>query len=276
MTYKLKIRKTKPFELFNNLEKDDLAELGVFLKTVEIPKKKGKEIVAEHLWVKIDRTVFESNEIYRGELTEEPKYLKQMHRGDTIAFSPENVLNARSRKAHKKVRSIKDFVCSGFGKDQAVYKQVLTDGKYCYAVDPDQLILRTKSIIDDAVSIEKMSSTERRRFDQQMVRFDRIELDKFHVRLDIDFIKRSMPKIRAKSNLQASMVESPLIRISDRTFLSFHQVSKLLLLLKTVLVYIHVHEQLPQLYFKSDFYDGFICLGKQNSDSIIVDAIRTN
>ena len=57
MPYKLKTRKTKPFELYNNLEAGDIAELGFFLKTGEGPRKSLKKIVAEHLWVKIKNII---------------------------------------------------------------------------------------------------------------------------------------------------------------------------------------------------------------------------
>jgi hypothetical protein len=276
MTYKLKIRRTKPFELFNNLEKDDLAELGFFLKTGEIPRKKGKEIVAEHLWVKINELIYESNEIYSAKLTEEPRFLKHLHKGEKVAFSPENVLNAKSRKSHKKTRSIKDFVYVGIDEKLKDYRQVLTDGKCCYAVDPGTLVLRTRNLFKDACSVEKIDPQERLRFDKLALRFDRIELDKYHVRIDSEFIKKSIQEIRAKGNTQDFMVATPLIRISDRTYLSFNLVSKLMLIVKSALVYLIVHEEHPQLYFTSDHYDGFIRLENHTSESIVVDAIKIN
>lgn len=271
MSYALKSRRTKPFELYNDLEVGDLVELGFFLKTGEIPRRSGKPIVTEQLWVKITQILYESNEIYNGILTEEPRYLKQLRQGDSMAFSPENVLSAKSRKPAKRIRSLTDFVYHGDNQKKAAYKQLIWDGQHTYAIDPALVVLRTHARIAKAVPTEKLDKQTLREFEDLRVRFDKIELDKYHVRVESGFIKKSLNIIRAKANTQASMAVSPLIRISDRTYLSFNLVSKLLILLKKMLIYLEIQDGFPMVFFTNETYDGFITLANQRADAIIVD-----
>ena len=275
MTYKLKIRKTKPFELYNNLEPGDIAELGFLLNIGEGPAKSSRKITAEHLWAKIEDVVYESNDIYRAVLTEQPRFLKRLRQGDRVSFSPENVLHAKSKNPHKKVKSLKDFVYTGKKKDYTDYKQPLFDRNQSYAIDPGVVVLRTNERLKDTVSVETLDRNVKQEFDDLAARFDQIELDKFHVKVDSQFIKKSMRKIRSKSVKQASQVAPvPLIRIADRTYLSFNLVAKLVVLLKKILIYLEFHDDFPMLYFIADDYDGFISLSKRTSDSIVIDVFE--
>ncbi|MCG8333529.1 MAG: hypothetical protein MJE63_03370 [Proteobacteria bacterium] len=275
MSYKLKTRKTKPFELYNNLEIGDMVELGFLLKVGEEPRKAAKEIGAEHLWVRIEDVVFESSDIYKAVLTEHPRFLKLIRQGDPVAFSPENVLNAKSKKPHKKIKSVKDFVYSGKNEKYKAYTQVIADRNHTYAIDPGIVILRANETIKESVPKEKLDESIRRDFDELVARFDQEELDKYHVKVDSAFIQKSMQKIKSKSDTKSSQVAgSPLIRIADRTYLSFNLVAKLLVLLKKMLIYLAFHEDFPMLYFVNDDYDGFISLSKRSSDSVIIDVLE--
>ncbi len=275
MSYKLKTRKTKPFELYNNLEIGDIVELGFLLNIGEGPRKSSMEIAAEHLWVRIEDVVLESNDIYKAVITEYPKFLKRLRRGDPVAFSPENVLNAKSKKPHKKIRSVKDFVYSGSKEKYKVYKQIICNRKHSYAIDPGVVILRSNEPVLDATAFENLDLNSRQQFDELVSRFDNAELDKYHVKVDSQFIKKSLHKIKTKSDSKSSIVASaPLIRIADRTYLSFHLVAKLLVVLNRMLIYLEFHDDFPMLYFISDDYDGFIHLSNLSSDSVIVDVLE--
>ena len=84
-----------------------------------------------------------------------------------------------------------------------------------------------------------------------------------------------MQKIKSKSDAKSSQIAaSPLIRIADRTYLSFNLVAKLLVLLKKMLVYLEFHEDFPMLYFINDDYDGFISLSQRTPESVIIDVLE--
>lgn len=275
MRYKLKTRKTKPFELYNNLEVGDIAELGFLLNIDDAPRKSIKKIVAEHLWVKIENIVYESNNIYRASVTEEPRFLKHLRMGDEVEFSPENVLTAKSKKPQKKIKSLVDFVYQGSKKEGAIYKQLIQDKDHAYAIDPGVLILRKKASIKDSQPIESLESDRQKELESWISRFESIDLDKFHVKIDSDFMKKSSEKIKTRSNTQASInAPPPLIRISDRTYLSFNLVGKLLVILKKMLVYLEFQDDFPMLYFINDQFEGFISLAKHTSDAIVVDIME--
>jgi hypothetical protein len=135
-------------------------------------------------------------------------------------------------------------------------------------------VLRSVNPVQGSQAIANLEPGTRQEVENLAVRFEKVKLDKFHVRIDTAFIKKSIPKIRAKSNTKASMVALPLIRISDRMYLSFNLVSKILVLLKKMLVYLEIHEDLPQLYFTGGSYDGFISLAEHTADSVIVDILE--
>ena len=275
MHYKLKTRKTKPFELYNNLEPGDIAELGFFLNMGEAPRKSGKKIVAEHLWAEIESVVYESNDIYRGKLTEEPKYLKHLRMGNTVAFSPENILSAKSKKPQKKIKGLKDFVYMGNDKKYAAFKQIITDATHSYAINPSVVVLRSSNKIAGGLPAEKLNEANRAEFENFRERFESIDLDKFNVKVDTDFIKKSAEKIRHRATTQKSLdAPSPLIRIADRSFLSYNLVGKLLVILKKMLVYLEFQEDFPMLYFTNKQYDGFISLAHHTSESVVVDFLE--
>ena len=274
MTYKLKKRTVKQFELYNDLAAGDMVELEFHLRAGEGPRRGGKAIKTERLWVELKEVRLESNDIYRAILKEGPRYLKHLRKGDTLVFSPESVLRAKRKKNVKKIKDPRDFAYAGKKKKKECFKNILYDGRYSYAIDPSIIVLRTSERFERAVSIEKLDDNNRKEFDNIAARFSEVEIDKYNVKVNTEFIKKGVQKIRAKTKQETLSTSSVLIRVSDRTYVSFNLINKILALTKQMLIYLKGYEDYPMLYFKNEKYDGFLCLATKNSDSIILDIIE--
>jgi len=272
--YKLKKRETHQFELYNDLEIGDRVELGVFLNIDEGPKKGRKPVVTEQLWVEIKAFIFESKNIYSAIIKEQPLFLKQIKKGDQIDFAPENVLKARRKKPHKTIKNISGFVYEGKKKEKAIYKSIFKDQEFAYAIDPGLIIIRSKEKIEEAVAISDLDPKIQKELESIAEKFQKIEQDKYHVRVDQSFVKKSIEKFRNQSQKDSSAISAAIIRVSDRTFLPFNIVTKTLSLLKKMLIYIEAQDDHLMLYFKNEHYEGFINLVKQKSDSIIFDVLE--
>ncbi len=271
MAYRLKVRETKQFELYNDLETGDIVELGVFLKIDEIPRRSRKKIDVENLWVTITEVTYETKDLYRAVLKEEPRYLKHLCNGNQVAFSPENVLRIKRKITYTKAKGIKNFVYKGSNRKKACYKSIISDDSYSYAVDPSNTVFRSKERIKNTLPIDKIDDKAKKEMKTLIEKFDEVQLDKYNVRIKSDFIEKNRPKIRAKAKEKSLDEDSALIRISDRTYLSFKMVAKILKVVKEMHVYLEIYEGFPMLYFKTKKYDGFLSLTKQKHDFIIID-----
>lgn len=274
MEYTLKTRETKKFELYNDLEVGDKAEVAVFLKAGEGPGKNRRKVDAEELWVQISDITYEAKNIYNAVLTEEPRYLKQLHSGHSIAFSPENVLKAKRKKTIRKPKTIEDFIYDGKSGKWAGFRNVITDGSYSYAVDPDSLIIRTERILKRSVNCDGLNQGEKDYFEKVVSRFDDIEEDKYHIRIGPEFIRKSREKTRSRLKLDPLKTNAALVRVSDRTFLSYRVINRLVSLSGNMLIYHELEEEFPMLYFRSKRHEGFIALAHQKSDSIVIDIVE--
>ncbi|MBU3918201.1 hypothetical protein KKA14_21940 [bacterium] len=269
MTYRLIKRETKRFELYNDLVKGDKAELGFNLKVGEEPRRKVKKIHAEQIWVEIDKVAYDTKNIYQAVLNEEPRFLKHIRRGDTIVFSPENVLKAKRKQVYKKAKNIKDFVYQGSCEKKQSYKSVISNGQYSYAVNPSKTVVKTKKQVKGSIPVDHLEDNLRKELENIDSRFEKVELDKYNVKINLDFIKKTKQRIKARKIEQDK--NSLLIRISDRTFLSFSLVNRILSVLKEMFVYLEIYDEQPMLYFRNNTYEGFINLAKQEPNSVIVD-----
>ena len=122
--------------------------------------------------------------------------------------------------------------------------------------------------------MEELDDHSRKVFKNVVSQFKEVELDKYHVRVNREFIKKSIRKLRTKTSQESPSRSTALIRISDRSYISFDLVSNVLTLIKHMLIYLKIHDCSPALYFMNEKYDGFLCLVKQKPDSIIFDIIE--
>jgi hypothetical protein len=274
MKYTLLKRESKWFELYNDLESGDVVELAFLLKESDQPRRIGKEITTEHIWVTIDNVSYDSKHLYRAMLSVEPRYLKHARRGDVIGFSPENVLNVKRKKTKRRVKTIKDFTYRGVSEKKIQYKNLIRHETNTFAINPGVVILRTGEPIKGAVPRDTLDSKAREEFEEIIGQFNKVETEKYNVRINRSFIEKSGKTIRAEAKNKPVKERSVIIRISDRTFISFTLVKRLLSVFKEITLYLEFLEEWPMLYFKSGKQDGFISLTKQNRQSFIIDLTK--
>lgn len=272
--YNLEIREAKQFELYNDLEVGDRVELSILLKFGEGPKKAKVPVKAEKLWVEIESFIFEAQNIYRSVIMEQPLFLKELKKGDRIDFAPENVFKATRKKPQPRVKDLNDFVYTGKRKEYEEFQKTIRQGEHTYAIDPSKLVIRCDEIVEGSVSITDLTPETRKDLEKVIETYEKIQPDKYHVRIDRAFVKKCLEKLRNQSSHDETDTTAAIIRVSDRTFIPFNTVRKILKLSKSVLIYLDAPGDRRSLYFKSENYEGFIDLTSQSAESIIFDVIE--